>query len=368
MQIWDTSGVERFMSIASSYFKEVHIIIYFVDASDRHSYQKSVNYIQKIHKNVDINNQLIALCVNKCDLQSYRHFELYNNELINLCTKYNISFYTKTFAKTGQNVEFLFQEAVDKYISKFIMDDYYRYGIEVSNYTTNSATHIHHTNTNSDEISRTICEQNTCTLHEPHTSTKVSCSRYTRRRKNACVYEKYEKLQNMYDKLNNDAKKSNRNLSDKYDKLNNDYNDAKKSNRNLSDKYDTRCNEYITTVKKNKQLNKKYGDLKREYNHISLDYDDLVRNSDTETYLSNLDSLNYYKQECTTLQKKYSHVSEDILTILNDDTYSDFFLKQVQLIHIMKQLDETIIQQKREYTKENAVNVQFVWTHRVPNY
>ncbi len=67
MHVWDTCGQERFMSIASVYYKDANVILLVIDASQMDSLEVARKYFDEIqnHGNAD---PIIILVVNKIDL------------------------------------------------------------------------------------------------------------------------------------------------------------------------------------------------------------------------------------------------------------------------------------------------------------
>jgi len=67
MNVWDTCGQERFMSIASVYYKDANIILLVIDASQGETLEVAKKYFEEIlnHANAD---PIVMLVVNKVDL------------------------------------------------------------------------------------------------------------------------------------------------------------------------------------------------------------------------------------------------------------------------------------------------------------
>ena len=67
LNVWDTCGQERFMAIASIYYRDANIIILVIDAESEKSLEMAEKYLWEI-KNNAVSNPFIVLVVNKIDL------------------------------------------------------------------------------------------------------------------------------------------------------------------------------------------------------------------------------------------------------------------------------------------------------------
>ncbi len=67
LNVWDTCGQERFMAIASIYYRDANIIILVIDADAEKSLEMAEKYLWEI-KNNAVSNSFIVLVVNKIDL------------------------------------------------------------------------------------------------------------------------------------------------------------------------------------------------------------------------------------------------------------------------------------------------------------
>jgi small GTP-binding protein len=67
LNVWDTCGQERFMAIASIYYRDANIIILVIDCESEKSLEMAEKYLWEI-KNNAIGNPFIVLVVNKIDL------------------------------------------------------------------------------------------------------------------------------------------------------------------------------------------------------------------------------------------------------------------------------------------------------------
>ena len=118
LQIWDAAGQERFRTISSTYVKGSHCIILGYDVTDRHSFEQIrkywYNFIMK-HKGRDF--PLMYLVGNKIDLIEERVVS--DEEGKSLANDLNMKYFGVS-AKTGENVDILFDDIVNSLIKKFI--------------------------------------------------------------------------------------------------------------------------------------------------------------------------------------------------------------------------------------------------------
>ena len=132
LNVWDTCGQERFMSIATVYYRDANIILLVIDCTNPESLNVADRYFTEI-QNHSNNDPIIILVVNKVDLLNDVPGEL----KIDLALKKKCSFYSKiekfvsersieyefwTSAKeSGVNVKEMF-----RFISKSILSDKFR--------------------------------------------------------------------------------------------------------------------------------------------------------------------------------------------------------------------------------------------------
>jgi small GTP-binding protein len=108
LQIWDTAGMEKYKQITTSYYKGTQAAIICFDLTNKNSfnsvrrwYSEFSNYYNPLFE------KTVILVGNKSDLEDER--EVIREEIENLCNLNNFVYY-ETSAKTGDNVECLFDE------------------------------------------------------------------------------------------------------------------------------------------------------------------------------------------------------------------------------------------------------------------
>ena len=114
MQIWDTTGQERFRNVISSYFRGSHGILLIYDITNRDSFKNLENWLIEIEKNAS-QNVLKILIGNKNDLVNDR--EIQSEEGQAFANRNGMEF-IETSAKMNTNVTEAF-EALAKLMMKF---------------------------------------------------------------------------------------------------------------------------------------------------------------------------------------------------------------------------------------------------------
>ena len=117
LQIWDTAGQERFRAISSNYVKGSDCIILGYDVTDRKSFEEIRKYWYNfVMKNKDGNSPLMYLVGNKIDkpdrVVSDEEGKSFANDL-------NMKYFGVS-AKTGENVDILFNDIVNSLINPSI--------------------------------------------------------------------------------------------------------------------------------------------------------------------------------------------------------------------------------------------------------
>ena len=120
IQIWDTAGQENFRSIASAYYKNSICACIVYDITSRNSFNSVQSWIDDCTKQTP-RNILLLLIGNKNDLNDKREVQYEEGE--EFAKKKNMIF-LETSAKTGNNIDKIFEKSVKK-IDQNIIDNKY---------------------------------------------------------------------------------------------------------------------------------------------------------------------------------------------------------------------------------------------------
>ena len=114
LSIWDTSGQEKFRSMASNLYRNCNAIIFLFDISNKDSFDKLKYWIENIKQYLDDSIELV-LVENKIDLEGKR--EVSKGYVKGFTEKKKIDFLSAS-AKTGEGVEEIFRHLISKLILK----------------------------------------------------------------------------------------------------------------------------------------------------------------------------------------------------------------------------------------------------------
>ena len=120
IQIWDTAGQENFRSITRAYYKNSVCALVVYDISKRESFNNVSSWIEDC-RNQSPKTIYMILVGNKSDLEEGRQVTFEEGQ--ELADKFGINFY-ETSAKTGKNVEEIFENSA-KEIANKIQQGYY---------------------------------------------------------------------------------------------------------------------------------------------------------------------------------------------------------------------------------------------------
>ena len=120
LQIWDTVGQERFRAINSTFVKGSDCIILGYDVTKRKSFESIRDYwYNYVKENIAGDLPLMYLVGNKIDLVEYRVIS--DEEGKSLANDLNMKYFGVS-AKTGENVDILFDDIVNSLIKKYPID------------------------------------------------------------------------------------------------------------------------------------------------------------------------------------------------------------------------------------------------------
>ena len=120
VQIWDTTGQENYRSITRNYYKNSACALLVYDITKRESFNNINTWIEEC-KNQTAKTIFLVLVGNKSDLENQREVSVEEGQ--ELAEKLGIPFFESS-AKTGKNVNEIFQNSAEE-IAKKIEQDYY---------------------------------------------------------------------------------------------------------------------------------------------------------------------------------------------------------------------------------------------------
>ncbi|KAF8572079.1 hypothetical protein P879_02236 [Paragonimus westermani] len=110
LQIWDTAGQEKFRSLTKSYYRDSNAVILVYDIRRSDTFVNTKSWMCEINANI-LSNTLIALVGNKADEAKDRVVSKSDGERL---AKESGALFWETSAKTGTNVDQLFQSIADR--------------------------------------------------------------------------------------------------------------------------------------------------------------------------------------------------------------------------------------------------------------
>ena len=106
LEVWDTAGQERFRSLAPMYYRDAKVAIICYDITNKQSFESAKYWYNQIVENGD-NDCIKILVATKSDLYAQREVEVVEGYL----KSSNVSYFMETSAKTGKNINKLFNLA-----------------------------------------------------------------------------------------------------------------------------------------------------------------------------------------------------------------------------------------------------------------
>ena len=113
-QIWDTAGQENFRSITRTYYKDCTCALIVFDITSRRSFNSVQEWFNDINDNCN-KSTLVVLVGNKSDLESKR--QVLHEDAVNYANSVGLQYF-ETSAKSGHNVQKLFNGLVEVYADK----------------------------------------------------------------------------------------------------------------------------------------------------------------------------------------------------------------------------------------------------------
>ena len=111
IQIWDTSGEERFLSLTKNFFKGANGALIVYDITNRKSFEDVERWVESIKENIDVKTLSIVIAANKVDMEKERVVSKEEGEKIASNEKFK--FY-ETSAKSAVNINDIFQHMTEE--------------------------------------------------------------------------------------------------------------------------------------------------------------------------------------------------------------------------------------------------------------
>lgn len=111
LEIWDTAGQERFHALIPMFYRDAKGAFVVYDITDQNSFDHAKQWVNELRqaRGDDI---VLLLVGNKCDLQSERIVS--EDEALDYAKSANLTYF-ETSAKSGANVDLVFQAISNKF-------------------------------------------------------------------------------------------------------------------------------------------------------------------------------------------------------------------------------------------------------------
>ena len=113
IQLWDSAGKKNYKISLKTFLKKSNAILLVYDVTNESSFAAIKDWMEEIKKDENVNKQIIALVAQKCDLNERIISEEKGKELAN---ELGVEYF-EVSAKTGDNVEEMFNHLIQKCIS-----------------------------------------------------------------------------------------------------------------------------------------------------------------------------------------------------------------------------------------------------------
>ncbi|TNV77063.1 hypothetical protein FGO68_gene9629 [Halteria grandinella] len=118
LQVFDTAGLDRYDSLASSYFKGAQGFVIVCDMSQAQSFTNIATWVEQIHKNTDTATPTIMVLVNKRDLTTIKKGAITLSMMEDFQREHTDVLFYEVSARTGYNVEDAFKDLAQKLFDK----------------------------------------------------------------------------------------------------------------------------------------------------------------------------------------------------------------------------------------------------------
>lgn len=108
LNIWDTTGQERFQSITTSFYRDTNCVLLVFDINDVQSFTSLKYFMERIKKHCN-ENTAIFLIGNKCDLEN----KINRTDINSFIEENNIKGYISTSSKNNTGITDIFNMVLD---------------------------------------------------------------------------------------------------------------------------------------------------------------------------------------------------------------------------------------------------------------
>lgn len=113
IELWDTAGQERYRALVPMYYRNADIVVLVYDITVEQTFKALEDWISEIKRNLP--GIPIIICGNKSDLYEYREVSSETGERY---AENNGCLYIETSSKTPDNIDKLFELAVEHVVGK----------------------------------------------------------------------------------------------------------------------------------------------------------------------------------------------------------------------------------------------------------
>ena len=117
LNLWDTTGEEKFKSMIPMYYKNAKGVILIYDISSRKSFESVEYWIEELNEHVKAENTVMYLVGNKKDLPPEKR-EVPSSMAAKIAEEQGI-FFLEVSAKSGENVNELFTNIAEELARRF---------------------------------------------------------------------------------------------------------------------------------------------------------------------------------------------------------------------------------------------------------
>jgi small GTP-binding protein len=117
LQVWDTAGQERFRNVTRAYYRDANAALLVFDLGSHKSFTSIPDWYHQLHSQTgrQSGDMVIILIGNKSDLDVHN---VNMTEIQEMASTLNISTYIQTSAKDGERVNEVFDQLLEKLITK----------------------------------------------------------------------------------------------------------------------------------------------------------------------------------------------------------------------------------------------------------